>query len=142
MCCVCCGSCIELAILRLQTCYKHRHLRSRWEFSFFDSEGVHDTAMLNSRSFENRWDSLNIASANSLREELEFVAKRLANSVTSSPTAAHCTPQEEDEEEMEDCDSVHGKILALHEKSRTVKQIQAHYLLAALQLPEHSIQQV
>ena len=85
-----CDSCLELAILRLQTCFKHRGLHSKWEFSFFDSQGVYDAPELNSGGPGNRWSSLTLASANNLREELERVSKVTARR-PAADHSAHAT---------------------------------------------------
>ena len=73
------GSCIELAILRLQTCAKHRRAHSHWQMYFFDAQGIHDSEQLNLCAVGDGWNPLTLASANSLREELERVAKALAS---------------------------------------------------------------
>jgi len=47
--------------------------------SFFDSEGIHEAEKLNVHAVGQGWNSLTLASANSLRKELERVAKALAS---------------------------------------------------------------
>lgn len=47
--------------------------------SFFDSEGIHEAEKLNVHAVGDGWTSLTLASANSLRKELERVAEALAS---------------------------------------------------------------
>ena len=88
-----CGSCIELAILRLQTFVKHRRPHSRWAMSFFDSEGVHEAEALNVHTIGQSWSSLTLASANSLRKELERVAKALSSPCKAPEQTTRITAQ-------------------------------------------------
>lgn len=132
-------SCIELAILRLQTLFNHKRQQSGWEFKYFDSQGEHNEDEINSTA--RSWDSLSLTSANGLREELEMVAKILAAPQRQSELHSRSQWREE-EDDADNCDCVSAKILELHHKGKTIRQIQVHHLLASLKLSERSIRSV